>query len=399
MNRQYQGGGGSGSGGTNQSAVSGASSSFISSPMSTGTENGGGCFGNQGSNNQHTNVCVAFRIWFTPDQERTKRELRSLSKNERENVWADLSANEKLSKYEINPEEPIFVKECLTKLRQELGSHVGINTSQSAAYQKAISQDSLYVLNDKMLLRFLRADCFDTHQACTRILKHYEMKSELFGDDVLGRDITYQDLSDDDRHVLSLGHFQMLNSPDHAQRNIFFFNIVTLLRSLKYDSMCTPASVYRPVWYFAMIHTQNEDVQKRGLINVNHIDNHYANHHPAGNPAGAASGGGGSMIDYEFMRYGLKMPHCMPHRYVATYIVLNTDIGAASRSVGDGNYSRAGGCDDSSSMNNSHSHTYDHQHHPTLWDNLIDFMYLVASPFLRVRTRSIRGKNISLRVS
>ena len=234
----------------NHNGVPAPSASLISTGGSTGGENSGCCFGNtstsnNNSSNTNSNVCVAFRIWFTPDQERTKRELRQLSKKERENVWADLSANQKLSKYEINPEEPQFVKECLETLRVELHQHVEQNTNQSQSYQIAIQQNPSYVLNDSMLLRFLRADCFNPKQACQRILNHYEFKKDLFGQEngILGRDITYNDLSNDDKHVLGLGDFQALSIPDHANRRIMFFNVATLFKSLKHDPQCTATSV------------------------------------------------------------------------------------------------------------------------------------------------------------
>ena len=129
---------------------------------------------------------------------------------------------------------------------------------------------------------------------------------------------------------------------------------------------------YRAVWYLAMNVTSNVDVQKLGMVHISYIDNHHnhnhdhqqTDHNHSNSTSTSSSATSPPMSDYECMRRGLKLPHVMPLRYVATYIVLNTD------------------------QNNP-----DHQHHhPSLWDNLIDFMYLIANPFLRVRTRSIRGK-------
>ena len=119
--------------------------------------------------------------------------------------------------------------------------------------------------------------------------------------------------------------------------------------------------------------TSNVDVQKLGMVHISYIDNHHNHNHDHqqtdhnhSNPTSTTSSATSPpMIDYEFMRRGLKLPHVMPLRYVATYIVLNTD----------------------------HQNDPENQHHhPSLWDDLIDFMYLIANPFLRVRTRSIRGK-------
>ena len=63
---------------------------------------------------------VAEAIRFMPKDDRTARELRQMEQTEREEVWADIVAQSACTTYEINPEEPDFIQQCLYTLDNEI---------------------------------------------------------------------------------------------------------------------------------------------------------------------------------------------------------------------------------------------------------------------------------------
>jgi hypothetical protein len=159
----------------------------------------------------------ACRIWFCPAQEQTERQLAGLSREEREKVWADLSGNEKISKYEINSEDPAFVARKLEQLEVEIS-----NIRDNAVFEQAMRSSPAYVNGRKLRMMFLRADNFDVRAAASRIVRHFDEKLILFGEDSLGRDICLSDLNPEDLECLSCGGHQILQERDHAGRRILF---------------------------------------------------------------------------------------------------------------------------------------------------------------------------------
>jgi hypothetical protein len=159
----------------------------------------------------------ACSIWFKPPEERTARELQQLSKAERERVWADLSGDPSVSKYEIKRDDPMLVSCALEHLIQELPK-IPNTTALGVAFQ--VSSD--YVANHLFLLKFLRAKHFDAAAALKLLSRHFEMKKDLFGENKLGRDVLLSDLNEDDLESLRCGAFQFLSKPDIAGRAVSF---------------------------------------------------------------------------------------------------------------------------------------------------------------------------------
>jgi hypothetical protein len=69
-------------------------------------------------------------------------------------------------------------------------------------------------------MMFLRCDEFRVKNAAKRMMKHFDMKIELFGVDKLGRDITLNDFDPFDIECLNAGFFQVLPTRDRAGRAI-----------------------------------------------------------------------------------------------------------------------------------------------------------------------------------
>ena len=192
---------------------------------------------------------IAQRIWFTPNDVRTNHELRSISSQEREVVWADITANSKGSNYRIPTETEPFLTQCLDEMEVELSN---MKLSDKMIYErvKEISPD--YVSSKDFRLRFLRCERFCPKLASKRLVKHFQMKYDLFKGSIhggtvndvddqvllsmLGRDVQLSDLSRAEQHLLHMKTgtqrvkngtgrapaFRFLTHPDHAGRDILF---------------------------------------------------------------------------------------------------------------------------------------------------------------------------------
>jgi hypothetical protein len=141
------------------------------------------------------------------------RELNKLSIKERDEVLQDVHGVS-----DVMSEDPTFVRQFLKDLDLELAK---IPDADKAGYLQAKQQNPEYVRDEEFLLMFLRADSFDVRNAATRLLSFFQAKLELFGPDKLGKDITLDDLSQDDIECLESGYCQVLPGRDRAGRAIF----------------------------------------------------------------------------------------------------------------------------------------------------------------------------------
>ena len=183
---------------------------------------------------------TACKIWCYPKDLHTGRELKSLPLEEREKVWGDMSGDSTLSHYQINPEQPEFVQQCLQEVQAEIGK---VPTKEKSAYEHALSTSPDYVLDHSRMLMFLRSEGFDPKLTAKHILGHYDVKQELFGNDKVGRDILLNDLSDDDMESLESGGFQYLDRTDHAGRPICFSRLRAMKAKTAENAVSSPITL------------------------------------------------------------------------------------------------------------------------------------------------------------
>jgi hypothetical protein len=138
------------------------------------------------------------------------QELNKLSIQEREKVFHDLHGISD----QAHEESPEFVKERLTELESALDERVPVKL----AYEMALIIDPDYVTNTTFRLMFLRADLFDPYKAALRLARHFEIKLDLFGKELLCRDITQDDLDEGTLECLYSGWIQELPLRDTAGR-------------------------------------------------------------------------------------------------------------------------------------------------------------------------------------
>lgn len=93
-----------------------------------------------------------------------------------------------------------------------------IDYSYAKAFKLAESQDKEYARSRKLLLKFLRCEKYDAASAVSRLLSFFEHKLRLFGKERLCKEITQQDLNENDMKCLFNGHFQLLPTRDHIGR-------------------------------------------------------------------------------------------------------------------------------------------------------------------------------------
>lgn len=149
---------------------------------------------------------------------------------------------------------------------QNLQKHL-VDMKEGTAYQQAQNDNSAYVSNIDFRLMFLRANCFDVKASAEQMIRYFEMKQLLFGNDKLTKDITINDLDADDKDFLKQGSMQVLPN-DTAGRQGF-----SNLRGLG-----TPKSwqsELRVMFYMVMTLCETEEKQKKGAILVLYLVGDY----------------------------------------------------------------------------------------------------------------------------
>jgi hypothetical protein len=148
------------------------------------------------------------------------KELNDLSLAERERVCEEIHGVASV----IDESSPDFVSKKLEELEQELQniSRKRVNGT-SSGYHMAQFLAPQYVKNRNFRLMFLRADRFSARAAAKRLELHFDRKLELFGIEKLCKDITWEDLSEDDQASAMSGFLQCLPSwKDRSGRRVIF---------------------------------------------------------------------------------------------------------------------------------------------------------------------------------
>jgi hypothetical protein len=113
-------------------------------------------------------------------------------------------------------ETPELIEESLAQSIEELETI----KEKKEAFDLAKSQNLQYVDNPTFRLQFLRSDLFHVGKAALRMVRHFQVKLELFGPEKLTKDITQDDLEDGDMKNLYSGQSQILPLRDQAGRCI-----------------------------------------------------------------------------------------------------------------------------------------------------------------------------------
>lgn len=129
------------------------------------------------------------------------------------------------------------------------------------AYEIALSKCPEYVRAIDFRMKFLRAEQFDVTKAAARLISHFEKKLELFGEELVAREVRWSDLSTEDIAVLQSGYIRLLPLRDRAGRLVLFHA----------RSLCphmTISTRLRVAWYFIQLASQDLSTQRKGLVAV-----------------------------------------------------------------------------------------------------------------------------------
>ena len=313
-----------------------------------------------------------------------RTDLQSLSRIEREQVWADLLANPHNTSYQVNSEEPQFVSKCINDLQNLLLKDIKLRDPNSnmrppSAFEVAYRQDSNYVTDPKFLLMFLRGNLFDLKSAAKHILYHLELKKKLFGGELLTKDITIGDITQleqteacnegqeqQNQHQSHLWYHQQSSHTTSRQPFSKFMRFIKVEKGradwagrqiiFVSPSHCPfdlpPKYILRQSWESHMstarMKQHGENAQKVGCVAIISLLDEYP-----------------SNMNYEHFRQLVQIDRASPLRIVSLYI-LRRPNGAASPANGNNETAAA-------------------------WNNLIDFLIFVMGKLLRVRTRTITG--------
>ncbi|KAL3936390.1 MAG: hypothetical protein SGBAC_008281 [Bacillariaceae sp.] len=156
-------------------------------------------------------------------------------------------------------EEATFINSTL----QELDNHLMMRNNHSrpsSAYKTAERLNPAYVRARAFRVMFLRGNKYDTRAAATQMFQFFEVKQKLFGVEKLVKDITLEDLDEDDRASLSTGWLQ-LHGKDRSNRVVCFqFPGHRAFKNLLNE--------LRGKFYFMMSLLKSEETQLRGVVHV-----------------------------------------------------------------------------------------------------------------------------------
>jgi hypothetical protein len=138
------------------------------------------------------------------------KEMTDLSLQERESAENDVHGIR-----QSRAEDPLALQNGLLHLQRHLDT-----MKKGTVYEEAEMMNRNYVTDHKFRLKFLRADLYDPKEAAERMIRFFELKKSLFGTEKLVKDITIDDLDEDDMETLRSGYMQLPPYTDMAGRTI-----------------------------------------------------------------------------------------------------------------------------------------------------------------------------------
>jgi len=154
----------------------------------------------------------------------------------------------------------------LTEAFEALNCHLD-KVKRGSAYETAESLNFSYVSDRAFRLMFLRGNRFDAKAAADQMIRFFDMKMNLFGRDKLVKDITIEDLDEDDKACLRTGSVQITGT-DRAGRSIWL--ALPGLRAFK----CLQNEL-RSRYYIAMELLRSHQAQRRGVVAITYAIERY----------------------------------------------------------------------------------------------------------------------------
>jgi hypothetical protein len=141
-------------------------------------------------------------------------EMNRLSVQQRERIFEDVHGVA-----DVQEETPEFVAKHVEAFEKFVG---WLRPNDRKTYNKALFLKPTLQTDIKFKLKFLRADEFDADKAASRMVKYFDQKCNLFGEEKLVENITMDDLTEDERHLYKIGYMSELPFRDRSGRPIIF---------------------------------------------------------------------------------------------------------------------------------------------------------------------------------
>ncbi|CAJ1965665.1 unnamed protein product [Cylindrotheca closterium] len=187
--------------------------------------------------------------------------MKGLSVQERETALEELNGIVD-NKLEATMEVPAVLDQKLIEMDQHLQRIKG-----NSIYETAESMNPQYVQNRKFRIMFLRGKRYDPKEAAEQMLDFFESKLMLFGKEKLCKDITLDDMDEEDRLSIRKGGVQLL------QRDVGGRMICSNMRgAVKHKSIINEL---RTKYYTFMSMVESEETQKKGAIAVLYVVGDY----------------------------------------------------------------------------------------------------------------------------
>lgn len=142
-------------------------------------------------------------------------EMNRMSLEEREKVLDEIHGI-----VQIEEEDVDTMDSCLKKIEYHLQ-----NIKSNTAYALAEAMSRKYVSSRRLRMMFLRADRYNSEDAAERMIRFFDLKESLFGVHKLVKDITLDDLDENDIECLKSGCYQISPLKDMAGRTITIYFI------------------------------------------------------------------------------------------------------------------------------------------------------------------------------
>lgn len=138
-------------------------------------------------------------------------EMNKLSVEERSNALNDLHCvGEELK------ETPEMVEQALVEFEQV------VQEEKTNVYEMAIQQNQSFVQEPSFRLTFLRSNLYDVRQSVRKMMNLLRYKALYFGNDKIGRDITLDDLNEDDMELMLSGLYHIQEGRDRTGRIVVY---------------------------------------------------------------------------------------------------------------------------------------------------------------------------------
>jgi hypothetical protein len=150
------------------------------------------------------------------------------------------------------------VSDALRGLKEEID---GMSRETKANWLKAKERCSPKLVDDRHLLLFLRCEVFHIDLAAGRLVRYWDKRVQVFGEDRAFLPLTLDGALRDDGEALEVAFVQSTERTDAEGRRILLGDPSRLDRS-RY----TRESMVRAFWYTVHAALEDEATQKRGIV-------------------------------------------------------------------------------------------------------------------------------------